>query len=267
MSRLPLIALLTDFGENDWFVGTMKGVIKSICPRADIVDITHQIGPQDVKAASMALESSFLYFPEETIFCCVVDPGVGTERTAIVCQNETHRFVAPNNGLLTLVADQSEKFIAYDVTDPKFFLQPVSNTFQGRDVFSPLAAHLASGLALKKMGNVCQEFVSLDFMLAKPIGEYQMRGNVNYIDHFGNLMTNIRKANIAQLSAGPESSWSLQINQQSIRGLSSTFAHKQPGEPLFYFNSADYLEIAINHGRAADVFSAKPDMPVLLQVN
>ncbi len=263
----PIVALLTDFGENDWFVGTMKGVIKNISPQSDVIDITHQIPPQDIKSGAMALESAYSYFSAGTVFCCVIDPGVGTQRSAIAATDGTYFFVSPNNGLLTLVeANRPHSFSQVELTNRAYFLDEISSTFHGRDVFSPVAAHLAAGVPLSELGRPLENIVRLQFSLARVISENTIAGNVNYVDHFGNLMTNIKRSHIESLQPGPTQGWRLQINNKVLIGLTRTFADRQAGEPLFYFNSADYLEIAVNQGRAEQALAASIDMPVQLLI-
>src|SRR5262245_3596228 len=158
----PLIALLTDFGLRDHYVGTMKGVILGICPEATCVDISHETAPQDVLGAAIELAASYRYFPSGTAFLVVVDPGVGSTRRGVAVDAGGYRFVAPDNGVLSLVLDQSPSFVAVELSEPKYARPIISKTFEGRDRFAPAAAWLATGLSLAELGPRVPSLVRLE---------------------------------------------------------------------------------------------------------
>jgi len=265
--NVPVIALLTDFGEEDWFVGTMKGVMKSIAPAASLIDITHGVPPFDVRGGALALRSSYRFFPENTVFCCVVDPGVGTERSALCATDGRQFFIAPDNGLLTLVVrDAGAGFRAYRAQNRRYFLKETSFTFQGRDVFAPLAAHIASGLLPERTGPPANDLVLLEAPAPKGVSPTALRGEVFYVDRFGNLITNIERKHAAEFqdSSGAPENWKLKIQGVMVSGPSRTFANRERGELLFYWGSSDLLEIAVNQDSAAKILNASPGCEVAL---
>ena len=190
---MPIITLLTDFGTEDEYVGVMKGTILSIHPQAVIVDLTHHVSPQQVLQAAHILEASYRYFPEGTIHVIVVDPGVGTDRRIIVLKNEKHVFLAPDNGVLSLILDAGSVEFAAVVEADDFFLKPVSRTFHGRDIFAPLAAHLSKGLPLSRLGSETSPDQLNRLEIAKPYvaEDREIIGSIVGVDHFGNLITDI----------------------------------------------------------------------------
>ena len=271
----PPIVLTTDFGLSDAFVGVMKGVILNINPRAVIVDLTHDIGPQDVSQGAFVLGVNHPYFPPGAIHVAVVDPGVGTDRHPIVLETPDAKFVAPDNGLLSEVlkgylagSSFSERtsetvslppaLLAYRLANPSYRLDPVSNTFHGRDIFAPAAAHLSLGVKAAKMGPPVSQ------LAYRPLAEPSRRegivvGEVIYVDRFGNLITNIEMGSISGFDMAPDSA-TVEINGRKILGLSRTFhdmagdSSPQPdGLPLVaLFGSNGYLEIAVRDGNAAE---------------
>jgi len=187
---VSVITLTTDFGTYDWFVGTLKGVIADIAPKAKVIDLTHDLPPGDIRGGAFALEAGCRFFPKGTVHVAVVDPGVGSRRKAIAVQTASGVFVGPDNGVLSW-ALAKEKFVAIQVLENEdYFLHPVSQTFHGRDVFAPVAAHLSRGVPIKKFGPALKDFVRLDW----PEPRRQrggVEGEVVYIDRFGNAITNI----------------------------------------------------------------------------
>ena len=161
MTSIPTIALLTDFGQEDWFVGTMHGVIQRIAPKARVIDLCHNIPHQDVRAAAFVLDCSYRYFPDQTVFCCVVDPGVGTERDAVCATVGRYCYVAPDNGLLSRLAERTAPSKIIHIKEPKYWLQPLSATFHGRDIMAPVAAHLSLGLDPGLLGPVADRLLEL----------------------------------------------------------------------------------------------------------
>src|SRR5262245_20499554 len=242
----PLIALLTDFGLRDHYVATMKGVILGICPEATCVDISHETAPQDVLGAALELAASYRYFPTGTTFLVVVDPGVGSTRRGIAVEADGYRFVAPDNGVLSIVLDQSPSFVAVELTERKYARPTISKTFEGRDRFAPAAAWLATGLPLAELGRPLSSLVRLDVPLARAT-EAGTEGEVLRVDRFGNLITNIDAAMIATL----RDQTSVRIGTHLIPRIVSTYADVSAGELCALVGSSDRLEIAVNGGSAA----------------
>jgi S-adenosyl-L-methionine hydrolase (adenosine-forming) len=252
----PLITLTTDFGLQDEFVGAMKGVILSICPTAKLIDITHDIRPQDIQHAALILQSSYSYFPKKSIHIAVVDPGVGTDRRIIALKQSDYLFLAPDNGILSPFF--SGDSIAHQVTNTDFFLDSVSATFHGRDIFAPVAAHLAKGVQLDELG----PRIKVNKLIDRPfsaafITDTSLKGAVIDIDRFGNLVTNITQQDIDTFASKNQTSLILSLNGKEIRGIDITFGNAQPGAPVALLGSRKLLEIAVNQGSAAQLFNAR----------
>ena len=187
----PIITLTTDFGSNDHFVGTMKGVILDITPDAEIVDICHSVQAFDVLDGALTISQAYSYFPTRTIHVVVVDPGVGTQRRPILASCDKYHFIAPDNGVLSLVYAREERMHVRHITSEHYFLQPVSNTFHARDIFAPVAAWLAKEVDSQKFGEEVEEYVRFNAPKPKAVDENRLRGVVLKVDRFGNLITNI----------------------------------------------------------------------------
>jgi S-adenosylmethionine hydrolase len=247
------VALLTDFGTVDPFVGVMKGVILSIHPTCALVDITHQIPPQDVRAAAHVLASARPHFPEGTVFLCVVDPGVGGDRRPIAAEGEGHRFVAPDSGILTLTGPFRR---IVEITREDLFRKPVSRTFHGRDIFAPVAAHLSKGMALSGLGPEIHGIREIP--ISGPLRRGgEVRGEVVRIDRFGNLITNLRPEDLPQ---GRDPTF--RIGRRRIRGLISSYDRSRRGRPLAIVGSDGFVEIAVRDGSAAETIGAVVGTPV-----
>jgi S-adenosylmethionine hydrolase len=257
----PIVALITDFGTRDWFVGTMKGVIMSIAPEVRILDITHEIAPQSLGEGAFALVASYRYFPAGTVFCVVVDPGVGSEREAIVASDGKYYFVAPNNGVLSFVKSKSKRWQAYRIENKEYVLPRVSSTFHARDVFAPAVAHLVRNKTPRLFGAPVKDFVTIPF--PKPeIQRGKIRGEVIYIDRFGNLITNIlpkdvKKAGIERVRKDPFRNCLIYVGRKRIIGISKTYADVASEKALAYWGSSEYLEIAVRAGSAVRFFTAR----------
>lgn len=248
------IALLTDFGLNDNYVGIMKGVILKINPRVQLVDICHSIKPQCVVQGALTLKSSYRYFPKKTIFLCVVDPGVGSKREAIIVKTKDYVFVAPDNGILSLALDTQASREIYAITNVQYFVKPVSNTFHGRDIFAPVAAYIASGIPLHKFGKMRKDLKRLS--LPEPIIERKKRyivGEIIDIDHFGNCITNIEEKHLAAFKGNPR----ITCKGKTISHVPSSYAQVKKGQSLGIIGSKGYLEISVNMGSAAKKFNAR----------
>lgn len=260
MATHPTIALMTDFGKADWFVGTMHGVIRRTAPLSRVIDLCHNIAPHDISGAAFVLDCSYQFFPDRTVFCCVVDPGVGTERGVMCATDGRYCFVAPDNGILTHVAQRAgENWKMWRATNPRYFLPAVSATFQGRDVFAPLAAHLVMGVQLSEIGEPVDSMQKLELHIVRLSDDrLALEGEVCHVDQFGNLITNIHRQDAAEFKGNlkAQHNWILQVNGTELKGLARTFGECKPGDPLFYWGSAEYLEVAVNRGHANEVFNA-----------
>jgi S-adenosyl-L-methionine hydrolase (adenosine-forming) len=245
--KRPLIALLTDFGCDDWYVGAMKGAAKSVCPDADIVDISHGISPQDVLEGAFVLAASHDAFPGETIFVAVVDPGVGSGREGVLLRAGAHWFVGPNNGIFSLVAERHESVECRLLSEPRFFRPQVSSTFHGRDVFAPVAAHLACGVAVEELAPTAVELVRFEL---PPVEQRPSRvsGVIIHFDRFGNAITNIERRHLERLGE----KLLVAVGKGLVGPLHSTFSDVPPAAGVAYVGSAGYVEIAINCGNARD---------------
>ena len=256
---MSLITLTTDFGLADAYVGIMKGVILGIAPGVTLVDLTHEIGPQDVRHAAYAVSQAAPYFPPGTVHLVVVDPGVGSKRRALVVDSGGARYVAPDNGVLSYPLMQTGAQ-AYELTESQYWLPDVSRTFHGRDVFAPVAAHLARGTPPEKMGHRIFDAVRLplDAPVRHPDGH--ISGQVVYADRFGNLITDIPADWV-----GPESesgSWHCEVDGQRIARLSTAYSEVLQGELLALISSAGTLEIAVREGSAAQLLGIGTGAPV-----
>ena len=240
----PIITLLTDFGLQDNFVGVMKGVILGINPKAVIVDLVHDLTPHDVNRAAFALNSAVDYFPPQTIFTAVVDPGVGSSRAAIAVRALDRYFIAPDNGLLSFVLERAGDCQARLVENPDFMLPPISRTFNGRDVFAPAAARLSLGAPFEEIGPPAPDLVRLEPMAARREAT-GVRGRVLYVDRFGNLITNIAPADLAGKDKAVVEAGGVVIDR-----ISDSYSAAGPGEYLVLWGSSGYLEIARNMDRA-----------------
>jgi len=244
------IVLLTDFGFRDSYVGVMKGVILGICPDARVIDLSHNIMPQDVAEAAFVLSSAYTYFAEETVFVCVVDPGVGSQRKVLcMCAND-QVFLAPDNGVLSLVAEEKEPEGIYEVTNSEYFLPSVSRTFHGRDIFAPVAAHIASGVPPSEMGPPVRRVHKLRLPRPLRTAEGKLRGKVIYIDQFGNLITNIGEHTLRTTFRCPAEQIEVAVKQKRIQGISGSYSDGKRGELLALIGSSGYLEIAANRDSA-----------------
>jgi S-adenosylmethionine hydrolase len=251
---MSIITLLTDFGTEDEYVGLMKGVILSIHPRAAIVDITHQIVSQDVVQAAYTIHASYRYFPPGSVHLIVVDPGVGTGRAVLALEMQKHFFIAPDNGILTRLLDDGDTTELVRITNTDYFLNPVSRTFHGRDIFAPVCAHVAKGVALSRLGTQMRphEIVRLDNLQARLLQNGEIVGEIIAIDHFGNLISNIETRQLAQYrQADQTAGLKIRIGSHVIHGMSDTYGNVPSNTALALIGSRGYLEIAVNCGSAA----------------
>ena len=267
---IPVITLLTDFGLKDEYVGAIKGVILSINSMVQLVDISHNLTRHDILQAALVIKGAFRYFPKDSIHVIVVDPGVGGKRKVICLKKEGHVFVAPDNGILSLVTQDGKADEIYAVTNQAYFLKPVSNTFHGRDIIAPVAAHLSKGAALPCLG----EKLTLDDIntLDIPVpflssDERLLAGEIISIDHFGNLITNIDQETF-EIFTGKRKSKNVVIGlgRSRIRGVSESYDTVKVGDPLAIFGSRNLLEISVNQADASSYFRAHVGLAVNVEV-
>ena len=247
----PVITLLTDFGVSDHYVGAMKGVVCSICPEARIVDISHAVPAYGIAQAAYLLSQSWPYFPEGTVHVVVVDPGVGSARRPIIIHTAEHYFVGPDNGVFSMLPLGEIRHITSDL----YFRHPVSQTFHGRDIFAPVAAHLASGIAPAKMGGVVQNEIRLSLANPTRNNDNLWTGTILHIDHFGNVVTNFRAANF--------SAFRLKVGVHSIEDFARNYADAPPG-PFLIEGSGGYWEISASNTSAGELLNVKVGQAVEL---
>jgi len=252
-----IIALLTDFGDKDWFVGVMKAVILRINPNVNIIDITHEISPQNIRQAGFVLWNAYKYFPDKTIFVCVVDPGVGSERKIIAVETDKYIFIAPDCGLLDFVLSEVNVSRAVYVENKNYFLESVSSTFHGRDIFAPIAGHISRGVDLSELGSEAEVKVPAEmFIKISSVGDYE--GEVIYIDRFGNLITNLK----AQGKFDGE----IRVKDLVIEKVSRTYSNAKSGQAVALVNSSGLLEIGIRNGNAREVLGVGYGEKIYLKV-
>ena len=256
---MPIITLLTDFGSQDYFVGAMKGVILSVNSDVSIVDITHEIPPQDIRAAAFNLLAVYKNFPAGTIHVAVVDPGVGSARRGIIINCAGQFFVGPDNGLFSWICEREGNFRAVHLTNEKFFRHPVSDTFHGRDIFAPVAAALSNGVTLKEFGPVIDDLIQLESLEPGRVDGGAIEATIIHIDRFGNCITNLT---CAHLVAGAK----LVVNGREVSSFREFFADSgvDQFELFCLFGSAGFLEIAAQNSSAAKILDAQRGHPVLL---
>ena len=245
----PVVALLTDFGQRDHYAGTMKGVVLGICPDATLVDISHEVPAHDVVAGALELAACYRYFPAGTVFLVVVDPGVGSSRRGIAAEAGDYRFVAPDNGVLTLVLDETPPRKAVELTERRYARPTVSRTFEGRDRFAPAAAWLAKGVELSALGRSAGPLHHLDVPRARLTPE-GLSGEVLRVDRFGNLITNVDRKSFEKLSA--DGQVEIRVGGHEVARVVSTYGDVAPGAIAALFGSTEHLEVAANGASAAD---------------
>ncbi len=245
----PIITLTTDYGTTDHLVGALKGVILKINPDATIVDITHNVVPYDVLDGALAISSAYKYFPSKTIHVVIVDPGVGSERRPILVSGENQFFVAPDNGVLSMVYEKEASLTVRHILAEHYFLQPLSKTFHGRDVFAPVAGWLSKTWQTQAFGEEIQDYMR--FSIPKPkSAEGQLKGIVLRVDTFGNLVTNFVPEELPE-GLLKDGTLKVQVNGKEVTRLVDTFTEGEPGAPVAIVGSSGFLEIAVNKGHAA----------------
>jgi S-adenosyl-L-methionine hydrolase (adenosine-forming) len=261
MTSRPVVAILTDFGVEDTFVGQMKGVILSQCPNAALIDLTHSVPAQDILAGAFHVGAAWHWLPEGTIHVCVVDPGVGSERRAIAVQAAGHTFLSPDNGLLSALMQRHRVDAAFDISGFVPESAYVSRTFHGRDLFAQVAGRLAAGARLDELGNVIDpdELIRID--LPEPeVSPNSILGEIIMIDHWGNAITNISST----VLGGPDENWAVECGDARTDHLSSSYADAAVGGIVAVVSSMDTVEIAVRDASAASRYDLQRGMPVTL---
>jgi hypothetical protein len=262
MTQPPIIVLLTDFGTSDTFVGVMKGVIASICRHARVIDLTHAIDAQDIREAAFHLDRALPFFPEGTIFVCIVDPGVGTIRRPICVEAGPYRFVAPDNGVLTPVFDRWPGARCHLLSESRYHRPDPSATFHGRDIFSPVAAHLAAGVALEETGPALNpaSCARIDMFANRPFENGPgWKGEVICIDRFGNIVTSFDASMLAD-----GASWAVTAGTAHSLPMANTYGDVEPGSPLAYIGSSGMVEIGVRNGNACSELHIDRATPIYL---
>jgi len=261
----PIITLTTDYGTNDHLVGVMKGVILSINPEVNVIDITHGVLPHDILDGAFTIGQAYRYFPPKTIHVVVVDPSVGTQRRPILVASDQHYFVAPDNGVLSSVYDQTDALYAWHIISEHYFRQPVSKTFHGRDIFAPVAAWLSKSWQTSAFGEQVTDFVRFAIPKPKSAGN-TMKGIVLRIDQFGNLITNFRLEDVPALASG-NGKCTIKAGNAAITKVVQTFAEGANGEAVGVIGSSGYLEICVNKSSAARALGIGRGAEVTIEVN
>ncbi len=259
---MPIITLLTDFGLRDTFIGVMKGVIWSIAPHAQIADLTHEIPPQRVVDGALAIAGAAPYFPAGTIHVCVVDPGVGTARRPMLAAIGNQYFIGPDNGLFSLLIKKAEDlttspvYIALNKTH--YWLPQVSNSFHGRDIFAPVAAHLASGVRFEELGDPFENPMLINIPVPQRTSSGWV-GQVMQVDHFGNLVTNFTREQL-----NPSTRVNIFVKNTTLNEVVATFGSKPAGDLIAMFDSIGHLAISVVNGSAADRLGVRADEPITI---
>jgi len=261
-----MITLTTDFGLTEHYVGAMKGVIYGINPAVQLVDITNAVQSYDILDGAIAISQAYSYFPKDTVHVVVVDPGVGSARRPIIASAGQYLFVAPDNGVLSLVYEREERVAVRHITAEHYFHQPVSNTFHGRDVFAPVAAYLSKGVDAAKFGEEITDFVRFAAPRPKAIAANQWKGIVLKTDKFGNLITNIMPKDIPQIFDGSSSAFKITVGKAEVTKLCSSYAEGTQGELFAILGSAGFLEISSNKGAASRLVGADKGSEVAITI-
>lgn len=260
----PIVTLTTDFGLNDHFVGTIKGVILSIAPETEIVDICHSVQAYDILDGALALAQSYSYFPTHTVHVVVVDPGVGSARRPIIASSDKYNFIAPDNGVLSLMYAREERLSVRHIDAEHYFLQPLSNTFHGRDIFAPVAAYLAKGVDPEKFGPEITDFVRFNAPRPKPVDAKTIRGVVLKVDRFGNLVTNFTPQDAPALFQPDAAGFKISVGKREITSMRANYSEGAPGEVFGVLGSMGYLEISANRAAAAQLAGAAKGTGVIV---
>jgi S-adenosylmethionine hydrolase len=261
--RRSIITLTTDFGEFDYYVPAVKGVIKTLSPPTEIIDITHMIPPHDIYTAAFTLLCCYRDFPKQTIHLAVVDPGVGSRRRPVLVAAGDYIFIGPDNGIFSYIYEQEENSHVVHLTSEHYFRQPVSDTFHGRDVFAPCAAAVAKGVEWRMLGDEIDDPVRFNVPKPAVLSPRQLRGAIIHVDRFGNIITNVTRAELTQeMTAG---SVKVRVGKYETSRLLTHFAEAGQNELFGYFGSAGFLEIAVSKQPAAKLIEARRGMEVMIE--
>ncbi|MES1260745.1 MAG: SAM-dependent chlorinase/fluorinase [Acidobacteriota bacterium] len=251
----PLITLLTDFGHSDHYVAAMKGALLSVCPEAQPIDVSHEVTPYQIAEAAYLLSQAWSSFPPGSIHVVVVDPGVGSSRRPILVEAAAHSFIAPDNGVLTMALDAIPDYRAWHLTKEQYFRQPVSRTFHGRDIFAPVAGHLANGIAPSALGDEVYDLLRLDSRRPVPVSNGQWRGLVLHVDHFGNIVTSFDRNNFRFVG---EQSFELSAGEHRLYRYYRNYDAARLKECFVITGSSGYLEISMKQDSAAKELNIFP---------
>lgn len=261
-----VVTFTSDFGLQDPFVGIMHGVVLSIHPETRIVDVSHAVASYDVLDGAWTIAQAYRFFPPRTVHVVVVDPGVGSARRAILAETDDYIFVAPDNGVLSLVEARGPRFTVRHITADRYFLQPISQTFHGRDIFAPVAGWLSVGVAPADFGPEVSDYVRLQFPSVERVASNSLRGAVIKVDKFGNLITNLSELDVAPILGSTPPRFELLISGTSIKRIAHSYADSGEDEVFAILGSSGYLEIATSQASAAKKLQAGVGTPVGLVI-
>lgn len=260
-NRSGIVTLITDFGGAGEYVGALKGAILRVNPDCHVVDLTHQVEPQNLLQAAFILQNTYPFFPPGTVHLVVVDPGVGTRRKAVVVKREEHLFVSPDNGVLGGILGRKETALGYEIRERKYFLSPVSDTFHGRDIFAPVAGHLSLGLDPSRLGPQVRALTPLEWPRPRMV-KGGLAARILWSDSFGNLITNLARGEYGrELDSRP---FQIKGKGWKINRVYRTYGEGRPGRPMALFGSGGFLEISVNRGNARNTLGLEPGDPILL---
>lgn len=266
-AKRPVITLTTDFGLQDHFVGVMKGVIANINPEALVIDITHNIAPHDIFQAAFVIRNSYAYFPPTTVHLVIVDPGVGTSRKALVVSTEKGYFIAPDNGVLSYIFAEEQAGEVREITAEHYFSKPRSGTFDGRDVFAPVAAWISKGVTLPSFGEVLPEYKKYDLPQPTLAEKGIWRCKVVYADRFGNLVSNLSREKFKEyLDTSEKRRFIFQLGERMVAKISNSYAEGEKDELLALFGSSGFLEFSVNRGSASKLTACGIGKDILFKV-
>ena len=261
--RDPILTLTTDFGLSDHYVGAMKGVILGICPQAQIVDITHGVAPYEIAEGAYVIAQAYPCFPQGTIHVIVVDPGVGSARRPILLEAAGQFFIAPDNGVLAMVMTACDRYKVRLISNDRLFRHPVSRTFHGRDIFSPVAAHLGAGVPPPYVGDSIEDYLRPAFQKPERTGKRTWTGRILKIDRFGNVITNFHREGFPDLE---RRNYAMRLGPREVTVLVRSYSESSPGEVFLIFGSSGYLEVSVNQGSAAKAIGCQTGAPVELLI-
>jgi S-adenosylmethionine hydrolase len=254
----PIITLTTDFGTSDHFAGVLKGVILGICPDAAVVDISHEVRPFEISQGAFLIAQAYPYFPPKTVHVAIVDPGVGSARRPILVEAAGQYFIGPDNGVLAMVYTGIDHRVR-EITNSKYFLHPVSRTFHGRDIFSPAAAWLASGVRPASIGKRIDDHLKIEFYKPQRTAKRIWTGTVLHVDRFGNLITNFHVEDFPDVRTRP---FEMAIGPRKVHRLAINYTDSEPGEVFLIGGSSGYYELSTNQTSAAKLLGCGPGAPV-----